>query len=504
MKSLIIILLSLPSLIFCQDKLRWAADAESGAPYVFQDPKLPSHLIGFEHDIISAVAEKIGRDPIFVQNQWDGLIPGLQRGDYDAAINGLEITEDRKQVVDFSIPYYITHQQLVVRHDEQDINSLSDLSGKIAGTLKSSLAERMLRAVGGIDVRTYESEVNSYADLENGRLDAVLIDAPVALYYAAWNSQLKLVGQPIAEINYGIVINKDNKKLLDEVNSALREMFRSGELRKILERWNLWNYSMALYLDDRSVSNTPHDKFDRFLESQGKQLSFEDYVARYLSFMPVLARAALMTTFLTITSMILAIFLGLIVAIARVYGPKFISLVAVVFIEVIRGTPLLIQLFFIFYALPELGIMLSPLAAAIIGLGVNYSAYAAETYRAGLNSVPKGQFEAAYSLGFNRDQTLQHIVIPQAFRLVIPPITNDFISLLKDSSLVSVITLVELTKAYGQLASTYYDYIGTGIIVALIYLLLGMPFVQLSRLAESHFSPIRVKRNKKDSRSNNV
>jgi polar amino acid transport system substrate-binding protein len=169
-------------------------------------------------------------------------------------------------------------------------------------------------------------------------------------------------------------------------------------------------------------------------------------------------------------------------------------LLAVAYIEIIRGTPLLIQLYFIFYALPSIGIKLSPFFAAILALGLNYAAYEAENYRAGLFSVPRGQMEAAISLGMSRMQALRHIILPQAVRLVIPPMTNDFISLLKDSSLVSVITMVELTKLYGQLASTYFDYIGTGIIIATVYLIIGLPFVKLSKMAENRFSTDKRKR----------
>ena len=121
-------------------------------------------------------------------------------------------------------------------------------------------------------------------------------------------------------------------------------------------------------------------------------------------------------------------------------------------------------------------------------LGLNYAAYEAENYRAGLMAVPKGQMEAAISLGMTKTQALRHIILPQAVRIVIPPITNDFISLLKDSSLVSVIAMVELTKTYNQLAATYYDFFGTGLLVAGIYLLIGLPFVKLAKWAEGRFS----------------
>ncbi len=468
--------------------LRWAADAESGAPYVFQDPRLPTRLIGYEVDIVDAISKELQLKPKFVQNQWDGLIPGLERDDYDIAINGLEITSDRQQVVNFSIPYYLTFEQLVVRKDDDRINTLADCVGQKTGTLKGSLAERILRAKGGIEVRTYDSEVNSYADLKNGRIDAVLIDEPVAKYYAGWNEELKLVGQPIGEVTYGIVVSKKNPELLKKINKALSKLITTGRLREILETWNMWNYSMAMYLHDKSKSNVLPKRYTEFLQSQGKEITFSELMNRYIGFMPTLGKAAITTLELSIISMIIAIILGLALALTRVYAPKPFSILAIAYIEIIRGTPLLIQLFFIFYALPQIGIKFSPFIAAVIGLGMNYAAYEAENYRAGLFSVPRGQMEAAISLGMSRRSALRHVVIPQALRLVIPPITNDFISLLKDSSLVSVITMVELTKVYGQLSSTYYDYIGPGIIVAVIYLLIGIPFVKLSKMAERRFS----------------
>lgn len=470
--------------------LRWAADAESGAPYAFQDPQNPLSLIGFEVDIIKAIAEELGMEQEHVQNQWDGLIPGLERNDYDVAINGLEITKDRERVVAFSEPYYITYEQLVVRAgEEKEITNLSDLIGRPVGTLKGSLAERILRAANGIVVKTYDSEKNSYTELEIGRLDAVLIDHPVALYYAGWNPQLKLAGQPIGEVIYGIAMRKSDTLLLRKINAAIQKLKDTGKLRAILEHWNMWNFMMANYLEDPSVSNIPRKGYEDFINQQKKELTFWDYFHRYVGFLPLLGQAALLTVGLSIVSMALAILLGLLIALMRVYMPVPFSTLAVVYIEVVRGTPLLIQLFFIYYALPVIGIKISPFFAAIIGLGCNYAAYEAENYRAGIFSVPKGQMEAAISLGLRKIQALRYIILPQAIRAVIPPITNDFISLLKDSSLVSVIAMVELTKVYLQLSATYYDWIGTGIMVAGLYLLIGLPFVKLAKMAERKYSP---------------
>jgi polar amino acid transport system substrate-binding protein len=155
------------------------------------------------------------------------------------------------------------------------------------------------------------------------------------------------------------------------------------------------------------------------------------------------------------------------------------------YVEIFRGTPLLIQLFLIYYGLPELGIRLDAFLAGIVGLGLNYAAYEAENYRAGILAIPHGQMEAAYALGMNRAQALRHIILPQALRLVIPPVTNDFIAMFKDSSIVSVITMVELTKVYGILAMSTYDYIGLGLMTAGIYFALSYPASVFANWLES-------------------
>jgi polar amino acid transport system substrate-binding protein len=174
----------------------------------------------------------------------------------------------------------------------------------------------------------------------------------------------------------------------------------------------------------------------------------------------------------------------LILTLMRLYGNAPTSFVAQSVIEVLRGTPLLIQLYLIFFGLPYIGIHLSPFIAAIFGLGFNYGAYEAENYRAGIEAVPKTQVEAAYALALSPSQRFIHVILPQAYRIILPPMTNDFISLIKDSSLVSVITMVELTTVYSQLASAYFDHLGLGILVAMIYFGMGYPFVRLARRLE--------------------
>ncbi len=470
--------------------LRWAADAEGGAPFIFPDRDDPSRMLGFEVDLVAALAAELQREPVFVQNQWDGLVPGLRIDNYDLVVNGLEITPDREQEINFSIPYYVTFEQLTVRKDTYDINRLADCTGKAVGTLKASLAERILQAQSGIEIRSYDGQITAYEDLALGRLEAVLMDHPIALYYGASNPKLKFAGNPIGEMKYGIGMRKQDTVLLQEVNQALQKLIDNGTVRAIYERWNLWTPRLAEFFNDRRRSDAPATAWQAFLRENNLERTWQDKLQRYFNdYLPLLGRAALTTVGLSISSMILAVILGLFLALTRLYAAAPFSAAATFYIEAVRGTPLLVQLLFIYYALPQLlGIKLTPAVAAVAGLACNYAAYEAENYRAGILSIPRSQMEAALALGMTRWQALQHVIIPQALRLVIPPVTNDFISLIKDSSVVSVIAMVELTREYQRLAGIDFDYLGLGALVAVMYFLIGLPFVRLASWAERKFA----------------
>ena len=196
------ILMLLINGVVAAQTLRWGGDSEGGAPFVFQDPKDPRQTIGFEVDIANALGQRLGRRAVFVQNQWDGLIPGLIRGNYEIVLNGLEITEDRKQQINFTIPYYITGEQLSVRAGNDTIHTLGDLKNKTVGTLKYSVAQRVLERDPTIRLRTYDGQINAYQDLANGRLDAVLNDWPIAVYYSKPDARLKFAGEPVEQIEY--------------------------------------------------------------------------------------------------------------------------------------------------------------------------------------------------------------------------------------------------------------------------------------------------------------
>jgi polar amino acid transport system substrate-binding protein len=201
-------------------------------------------------------------------------------------------------------------------------------------------------------------------------------------------------------------------------------------------------------------------------------------------YFPTLVKAAGMTVVLALVSFPLAILLGLLVALGRLYGPTWLRLPLSLYVEVLRGTPLMLQLYFIFFLLPEVGINVPAFATAVIGLAVNYSAYESEIYRAGLQSIPQGQMEAALSLGMSRPLALRRVIVPQAVRVVIPPVVNDFIALFKDTSVCSVVTIIELTKRFTVLSMNTQAIIEMMAMTCVLYLLMSYPLSLLSRAVE--------------------
>jgi His/Glu/Gln/Arg/opine family amino acid ABC transporter permease subunit len=192
------------------------------------------------------------------------------------------------------------------------------------------------------------------------------------------------------------------------------------------------------------------------------------------------------TLVLSCLSMALAVALGTLIAIGRVYGAPLVRGALTVYVEVMRGTPVLLQLFVIYYGLASV-VRLPAFIAALFGLGLNYAAYESEIYRSALEAVPKGQLDAARILGFTNHQALRLIRAPQAFRIALAPMTNDFVALLKDSSLVSVLTVVELTKQTQIIATNIGSWLVPGLLCAALYLAMSLPLGALARRLEARW-----------------
>lgn len=462
----------------------WAADAEGGAPYIFKDPKRPAENVGFEVDLAAALARELGRPIEFQQYNFDSLLIGLERRDFRIAMNGLEVTPDRASRVRFSRPYYVYRLQLVARRDDRRLQTLDDCRrlALTVGTLGDTAASRLLEEQG-IAMRTYDGQAEPYRDLELGRIDAVLMDLPIATYYAAPNPQLRLTGPLVGRGHYAIALHPDDERLAARIDAAILQLARSGELRRIYEKWNIWNDEQ----DELSRETAPVAAGDVIGES-GREMSLDRYL-------PLLVHAALLTVGLSFVSMALAMSLGLTVAVGRLYGPKPVQWLAVGYVEFFRGIPVLLLLYFLYYGIPSVveqldwGFSFKPsdFTAAVLAFGLNYAAYEAEIYRAGIGSIPVGQWEAAASLGMSRPLTFRRIVLPQAMRTILPPVTNDFVALFKDTSLVSVIGVVELTKQYQILSKSSQKYLEIGLATAALYLIMSVPLGYLARRLEQRW-----------------
>jgi polar amino acid transport system substrate-binding protein len=461
-----------------QPPLRWAADAEGGAPYITKDPKRPDSYEGFEVELAAALEKELGRRIEFVQYDFKSLVSGLKRGDFDFAMNGVEMTPDRIKALRFTRPYYVYSLQLAVQANDDRFDTLDGCKklGGVVGTLEDTAAERLLDQLG-IAKKVYGNQVEPYVDLELGRLDAVLLDLPIATYFALPNKKLKFVGPSLAPGFYGIAFRKDQEELAAQFDAALDRLLKNGELRTIYEKWGIWNDHQKRLVDDQGVND--------FLQKSGEEWTFGRYF-------PLLLKGAVVTVELTFVSMIVAAFLGLPIALIRLYGPAPLRLSATVYVEFFRGIPVLLLLYFLYYGLPVIaetyhwpfGLKLDPMAAAILGFGLNYAAYQAEIYRAGIASIPLGQWEAGASLGMTRLHTFHRIILPQAVRVILPPTTNDLVALFKDTSIVSIIAVEELTKEYQILAKSSLKYLEIGLVTAALYLIMSVPLGHLSRCLE--------------------
>src|SRR2546426_4295803 len=247
---LVLLILLMPPPLASAQELVWAADAEGGAPYSFPDPRNPARIVGFEVDLANALAARMGRTARFVQNQWDGLVPGLERGEYDVVINGLEVTPERAEKIHFSTPYFYSTLTITTRADDTRVQRAEDLRGLTVGVLRVTFAERYVQALGNITIRSYDGQVQQFLDLALGRLDAVVMDTPVAAYYAS-GPQVRNIEIPSARMAFGIGIRKSDGDLLQKINLALDSMKQAGALRRIYSDWGIYNAATAQVFGDR-------------------------------------------------------------------------------------------------------------------------------------------------------------------------------------------------------------------------------------------------------------
>ncbi|PYP54903.1 MAG: amino acid ABC transporter permease [Gemmatimonadetes bacterium] len=461
----------------------WGGDAEGGAPFVEADPANPARVRGFDVEVAERIARGLGRRGArFVQVQWSNIDQSVERGDFTLGLSGVEDTPVRRARHAVTIPYFEFREVLAVRPgDAGRIHGLADLRGRRVATLGATIAYDLLLAARdstGVLPLSYDDDVHPYADLVAGRVDAVLLDHIIAqrALRRAGGSAFVIQAQPVALGHYVGVLARGDSVLRDSMDAVLRAAMHDGSLEQIYRRWDVWDPSQGALFVRVARSNT------------AAKAAGAAAVNSALAYLPSLARAAVVTLLVSFLSMALAVIIGLGLASARVYGPGWLRAATTVYVEVIRGTPLLLQLFVIYYGLAGV-VRLPAFLAAVLALGLNYAAYEAEIYRGALEAVPRSQLEAARTLGLSELQILRLVRGPQALRFALAPMTNDFVALLKDSSLVSVITVVELTKETAIYATNVGSWVVPGALCAAVYLAMSLPLARLARRLERRWSP---------------
>jgi polar amino acid transport system substrate-binding protein len=459
--------------------LRWGGDAEGGAPFVEADPSDPSRVRGFDVEIAGLIARGLGREPHFVQVAWASIEASVERGDYDIGMSGVEDRPALRARHAVTIPYFEFTEVLAVRPaDRNRFRTLGDLAGRKVATLGGTTAYQLLLAEqerSGLVPVSYDDDVHPYTDLVAGRVDAVLLDNIIAQRSLRRQGGFLIQPEPVAVGHYVGVLAHASTALRDSVDEVLRARMRDGSLERTFRAWGVWDARQARYFENALAA------------APGRGSAAPAAASSVATYLPALLRAALVTLALSFLSMALAVLVGMAVAAGRVYGPPAVRAVLVAYVEVMRGTPVLLQLFVIYYGLSEV-IRLPAFAAAVLGLGLNYAAYESEIYRAALATIPSSQLEAARTLGLSEGQILRLVRGPQALRLALAPMTNDFVALLKDSSLVSVITVVELTKQTAIYATNVGSWVVPGILCAFLYLVFSLPLSHAARRLERRWS----------------
>ncbi|MSR40129.1 MAG: transporter substrate-binding domain-containing protein [Planctomycetes bacterium] len=454
--------------------LRFGADAEGGAPFVYVDAAHPERgEIGFEVDLARELGRVFGVRMERVQSQYENLVPALERNNFDIVLNGFEPTKARCAQVRFTRPYYIFQLQLTVNTATTGIAGLLDLTGKRVTVLGQSQGHQVVLAAPGLEAVVHESNVTAYQDVVNGHATASLADLPIARALRPMFPGLTDVGAPFGEYFYAIAVRRTEPELQAALDAAIAQLLHDGTLERIYRKWDLWVPAEAA-LDEARVA------------LMFAEVSTGAESVKWGPSITLLLHGALRTVGISVLAFACALVLGLALAMCRLYGNRPLRVIALCYIELLRGTPVLVQMLLLYYGLGQLECLRSVPAwcFGVVGLALNYAAYEAEIYRAALTSIPRAQSEAAFALGLSPMQTVRHVIFPQALRLSLAPSTNDFIALFKDSSIVMVITVVELTKQYQMLANATGRFLLLGLVTSGIYLAMSLPLAIAARRFE--------------------
>ena len=452
------VLLGLPAASYADDAKPVVKVGTEGTypPFTYRDPDT-DELTGFDIEVMKAVGEEAGWDVQFIEAPFDSLFPALDSGRIDVIANQVTIDAERKARYLFSTPYTYSHGVIVTAKDTDDITSLADLKGRTTAQTASSNWAQVARDAGA-DVKYVQDFGPGVQLVVQGRVDAIVNDNIAVLDYLATsgNDQVKIAGDAGDDtLQQALAFRKDEPQLQQEADAALKKLAADGTLAKISEKY--------FKADVTTKEGAKEDVEVKASDSRSTWEVLQDNI------WPMLRGLIKGTIPLTVASFLIGLAIAIAAALARLSSFKVLDWIARVYISIIRGTPLLVQLFLIFFGLGQVGIKFDPYVAAIIAFSLNVGGYAAEIVRASVLSVPRGQYEAATVIGMDYWQSMRRIVFPQAARIAVPPLSNTLLSLIKDSSLASLILVPELFRQAEVQAALTTEYLPLYAMVALYY-----------------------------------
>lgn len=427
------------------------------APYEFHaDVDGQDQIVGFDISIAQKIADELGVKLKIEELGFDALLGALKTGKIDLIISGMAPTPERLQEVNFSDPYMHVEQKVVVRKDDANkFTSVNDFKGLKIGVQKQTTQEELAKTeLIGSKPTSLQKVPDIIMNLTNKKVEAAVLEGPVAEAYVERNSDLTF-----ADIEFeqgsktaAVAIPKDAPVLKEKVNATIK-IINDNDLLDGYKK----EASKLMFTDNQS-----------FLAKYGK---FYINGAGY-------------TIFLAFMGVLFGSLLGGLLALMKLSQSKILRAITIIYIEYVRGTPLLVQIFIVYFGTGVLGLDLSKLAAGCIALALNSGAYVAEIVRAGINAVNKGQLEAARSLGMNQGQAMRFIILPQAIKNILPALGNEFVTVIKESSVVSVIGVSELIFQAGNVQGASFKPFLPYLVVSLIYFVLTFTISRLLGVAE--------------------
>lgn len=432
------------------------------APFEYLDEN--GNLTGFDVELMEAIAESQNIEIVWRDLPFDSLIGSMEAGDLDVIAAAIGPTDERKKSVDFSDVYYVGAQSIICRKGEK-ITNFKDLSGLKVAVLEGSTADLIVSGenqdygiVEDAQVIRFKNVSSAVMELKNGGVAAVLTDKIMAETFCKQTQGLTQIPVEGTENDTVFCVPKGDNEMLSTINSGLSQIRENGIYDQIYETY---------FGGEDSTENLLFSESNGFINT----LKFVFVNANRWKYY---VKGLGITLLVSMLSVLLGLMIGLIVAIIRINVQRknkktIASVIASVYVDIIRGTPSVLQLMIIYFVAfhSRLGF-----AAAIVSFGINSGAYVSEVIRGGIQSVDKGQMEAGRSLGLCYGDTMRFVVVPQAVKNILPALGNEFIQLIKETSILGYVGIMDLTKAANYVSSRTYQMFIPLLAAGIIYYLI--------------------------------